>query len=224
MIASDTVAASLGLLFYFLARDADLRQRLYEAIAPLYGKTEPGEFTVADLHEVELFDAIFQETLRLKSPVPISGPRMTPPGGLNIGGTFVPAGVIVYTPSQAYHLSDEYFKQPREFIPERWTTRPDLIIDKRAYFPFNVGEYTASIVPGPRVELERLILMIGRYDCVGKRLAKRVLVMAVAYTLYNYDFEFAPGEDGGRFERDEKWEVILKPGRLDCVFTKRERA
>lgn len=202
MIASDTVAASLGLLFYFLARDADLRQRLYEAIAPLYGKTEPGEFTVADLHEVELFDAIFQETLRLKSPVPISGPRMTPPGGLNIGGTFVPAGVIVYTPSQAYHLSDEYFKQPREFIPERWTTRPDLIIDKRAYFPFNVG----------------------RYDCVGKRLAKRVLVMAVAYTLYNYDFEFAPGEDGGRFERDEKWEVILKPGRLDCVFTKRERA
>lgn len=32
---------------------------------------------------------------------------------------------------------EKYFKQAKELIPERWTTRPELILDKRG------GEYVA---------------------------------------------------------------------------------
>jgi tryprostatin B 6-hydroxylase len=33
------------------------------------------------------------------------------------------------------------FDDPEEFIPERWTSQPELIHDSRAYAPFSVGEY-----------------------------------------------------------------------------------
>lgn len=39
------------------------------------------------------------------------------------------------------HTPDpKYFVCPDEWKPERWTTRPDLILDKRAYHPFIKGE------------------------------------------------------------------------------------
>lgn len=31
------------------------------------------------------------------------------------------------------------FKDPHSFVPERWTTRPDMILDKRAFAPFGLG-------------------------------------------------------------------------------------
>ena len=33
------------------------------------------------------------------------------------------------------------FQDPTSFIPERWTSRPELILDKRAFAPFGVGKY-----------------------------------------------------------------------------------
>jgi hypothetical protein len=35
----------------------------------------------------------------------------------------------------------EAFVQPNDFIPERWTTKPELCLDARAYAPFGVGMF-----------------------------------------------------------------------------------
>jgi cytochrome P450 len=32
------------------------------------------------------------------------------------------------------------FVRPLEFIPERWTTQPELIIDSSVYAPFSTGK------------------------------------------------------------------------------------
>ncbi|KAL2879326.1 hypothetical protein SGCOL_005454 [Colletotrichum sp. CLE4] len=152
--ATDTISCTLGYAFYYIARDARLRQRLYEEIAPMHSKTLEGEFAVADLNKLVLLEAV---------------------------------------------ISHKYWRYPNEFIPERWTTRPELIVDRRAFLPFSYG----------------------RYDCVGRRLAWNVLRLTIAYTLWNYDFEFAPGEDGKTFREEAKFQLIIKPAKLDCVFTKR---
>ncbi|ROT36739.1 cytochrome P450 [Sodiomyces alkalinus F11] len=199
--ATDTIACALGFLFYYLARDADLRQRLYDAIAPAYGKRTPGEFACIDLQAIEFLDAVINETLRMNTSVPINGPRNTPPEGVEVDGTYIPGNVSVYTPLHLYHRSPKYFVQPDEFIPERWTTRPELVLERRAFQPFHFG----------------------RYDCVGKRLARNVIRLTAAYTLWHYDFAFAPGEDGKDFESRAQWKAIVKPGKLECVFRKRER-
>ena len=31
------------------------------------------------------------------------------------------------------------FERANEFIPERWTDRPEMVKDKRAFNPFNLG-------------------------------------------------------------------------------------
>ncbi|KAL0935946.1 cytochrome p450 [Colletotrichum truncatum] len=200
--ATDTISCVLGYSFYFMAKDAKLRQRLHNEIASARGKTIPGEFAASDLAKLEFLEAFIKETIRMHTPAALNGARVSPPEGVVVDGTYIPGGVTLITPLHLYHRSEKYWKQPHEFIPERWTTRPDLILDQRAYVPFNYG----------------------RFDCVGRRLAYNVIRQTIAYTLWNYDFTFAPGEDGTRLEREAKFHLIIKPGRLDCVFTKRPEA
>jgi cytochrome P450 family 628 len=45
----------------------------------------------------------------------------------------------------------------------------------------------------------------------------------LAYTVWNYKFEYAPSEIGRRMEEESVDLVILKAGKLDVVFTQRER-
>ncbi|KAJ0382269.1 hypothetical protein COL922a_012916 [Colletotrichum nupharicola] len=151
----------------------------------------------------EYLDAFINETLRMHPPAATNGPQVVPPEGVTLAdGTYITGGVTVFTPLHVYQRSSKYWKQPHDFIPERWTTRPDLIIDRRAFVPFHYG----------------------RFDCVGKRLAMNVIRTTVAYTLWNYDFEVAPGEDAERLHRESKFQLIVKPGSLNCVFKKRPEA
>lgn len=48
-----------------------------------------------------------------------------------------------------------------------------------------------------------------------------VLRFVLAYTVWYYDFEFAPGEDGIAVLRDSFNGQILKAGKLECVFTQK---
>ncbi|KAH8124571.1 hypothetical protein ACSS6W_007787 [Trichoderma asperelloides] len=198
---TDTIAAALAFAFYYMARDPTVQDKLRSELQPLFGRTVPGEFTNLDLIEAQApyLNAVINETMRVDNPTCANGPRITPPGGLEIDGVLIPGEALVYVPINSMHRSAKYFKEPDSFIPERWTTRPDLVIDKRAYHPF----------------------LLGPYNCVGKRLAMIVIRFTIAYTVWNYDFKFAPGEDGTSIHRDMINQAILKAGGLQCVFNKR---
>ncbi|EGR47011.1 uncharacterized protein TRIREDRAFT_64900 [Trichoderma reesei QM6a] len=198
---TDTIGAALAFAFYVLARDPQVQKKLYAELEPLYGRTMSGEFANHDLGEAEApyLNAIINETMRMYNPTCSNGPRSTPPEGLEVDGVFIPGKVDVYVPIHAMHRSAKFFREPNKFIPERWTTRPELIIDKRAYHPFLLGPHT----------------------CVGRRIALIVIRLVLAYTTWYYEFEFAPGEDGVAIDRDAVNGQILKAGKLECVFTQR---
>ena len=65
---------------------------------------------------------------------------MTPPEGLQIGNTYIPGDTIVQIPMHTHFRDSRNFVRPNEFIPERWTTQPELVLNAGAYMPFNVGE------------------------------------------------------------------------------------
>ena len=94
---------------------------------------------------------------------------------------------------------ESYFKRPDEFIPERWTTERDLIIDEKAFSPF----------------------LLGPFGCVGKQLALMELRMVLAETVWNYEFHFAPGETGSTIENESLDLGIYKAAPLNLVFKKR---
>ncbi|KAM0261045.1 hypothetical protein ACHAQJ_002484 [Trichoderma viride] len=198
---TDTVGAALAFAFYYLARDPTIQKKLRSELEPLYGRTIPGEFTNLDLGEAEAgyLNAVINETMRMDNPTCANGPRLVPPEGIEVDGVFIPGDTLVYVPIHSMHRSAKFFKEADSFIPERWTTRPDLIIDKRAYHPF----------------------LVGPNNCAGKRLAMIVMRFVLAYTVWYYDFQFAPGEDGTAIHRDSVNQLILKAGKLECVFSQR---
>lgn len=49
-----------------------------------------------------------------------------------------------------------------------------------------------------------------------------VLRFVAAYTVWNYDFKFAPGEDGTAIHRELRDQGIIKAGNLECVFRARK--
>lgn len=63
---------------------------------------------------------------------------------------------------------------------------------------------------------------LGAYSCPGKRLALMTAKMVLAYTVYYYDFGFAPGEDGSAILEDERDKVLLRAGPLECEFRRRD--
>jgi cytochrome P450 len=62
----------------------------------------------------------------------------------------------------------------------------------------------------------------GPFSCVGKQLALMELRMIITSTVWNYDFEFAPDEDGSTIENETLDLIILKVAKLDLVFRKRK--
>lgn len=59
----------------------------------------------------------------------------------------------------------------------------------------------------------------GPFSCVGKSLALMVAKLVLSYTISLYDFELPPGDDGTSFLSGCKNQLIIKPGKLECVFT-----
>lgn len=124
--------------------------------------------------------------------------------------------------------ADKFFVKPYEFIPERWDSQPELIIERRGFFPFNGGTHkrllSTLFSPVDKGEMRSVInkiFLTGRWSCVGQKLAMMTMRMFLAYTLWNYDFGFAPSEDGVAVHRDALNMLIVRPGNLELVFHKR---
>lgn len=189
---------------------------------------------------VPLLDAVINETMRLHPPVPSGTQRVTPPEGLWIKDRFIPGNTIVQVPSYTVFRDERAFLYPNEFIPERWTTRPELILDKSVYIPFNTGTYTyaqlrSNVKPlrsteprhvSTKVEMEFLtaVPLAGAYACVGKRLAMLELRRVIAEILSRYDLTIAPGQTKEAFLEGKQDTFTTVSAPLPIIFTERSRA
>ncbi|KAJ0312193.1 hypothetical protein COL516b_001265 [Colletotrichum fioriniae] len=163
---SDTTAASLTCLFFELAQKPDVYQRLREEIDDYFAQNAEPEHSA--LSKLPYLQACIDETLRLHPPVPSGVQRMTPPEGIDIDGTFIPGDTIIQVPTHtmfrgksqkemvssfivvsADGVYERLFPQANEFIPERWTSRPDLAKDPAAFVPFGTGKHLTSLPPSP---------------------------------------------------------------------------
>ncbi|KAI8952903.1 putative cytochrome P450 oxidoreductase [Xylaria longipes] len=192
---SDSTAATLTHIFFELAHHSDLvrvLQREFDALPDL---------THDNLQTIDLLDAVINETLRLHPPVPSGTQRVTPPEGLRIGDRLIPGDVIVQVPSYTVLRDPRAFELPTEFIPDRWTTRPELIKDKSVFIPFSSGPYA----------------------CVGKRLAMMEIRRVVAEILSQYDFSAAPDHDKEAFLDGKQDTFTLVSSPLQLVFVDRGR-
>lgn len=114
-------------------------------LAELQGELRQNFSKVADLKLEPLakmiyMEAVLKESLRMYPPVPIGLPRVSPPGGMQVGEHFVPEGTIVAVHHLSTYRHADNFKHPEQFRPERWLGDPEFADDKLdSLEPFSVG-------------------------------------------------------------------------------------
>ena len=87
------------------------------------------------------------------------------------------------------------------FIPDRWTTRPELVRQQGAFAPFSTGPY----------------------GCIGRPLAMLNLRTTLIQLLREFDFELEPDQkDKEAIELGATEHFTLAPGPLLMTFHKRK--
>lgn len=160
---SDTVAIVLTHIFYYLARDPTHVRKLRQELDPLMRSDEP--FNVRMVQNARHLNGVINEALRLHPPTPSGGFRTTPPQGITVDGVFIPGGVNLNVPiyalgrceyrhlgAVAWSVADvllarECFVRPDDFVPERWYSEPELILNRSGFAPFSLGELLQPYEP-----------------------------------------------------------------------------
>ncbi|KAH7014463.1 cytochrome P450 [Microdochium trichocladiopsis] len=198
---SDTTASTLVYAFYNLAANPGFAEQVRAELAE-HGIHGDEDVSVTALQNLPFMNAVINETLRLHPPVPGGVYRHTPKEGVVVNGHKLPGGVKIVGPHHTIQRSPKAFVEPLKFIPERWTTRPELVLNKNAWFPFSIG----------------------KFSCIGKQLALNELRTVISKVLLNFDVRLAPGETGRDLLEESKDMFTLINGKLELVFTERVRA
>ncbi|XP_061455312.1 cytochrome P450 3A29-like [Rhineura floridana] len=158
----ETTSSSLNFLSYCLATHPDVQQKLQEEIdEALPSQATP---TYEAVVQLEYLDMVVNETLRLY-----------PPGGriervckntIEINGVTIPKGTVTMIPAFVLHRDPEYWPEPEEYRPERFSKESREAIDPYVFLPFGAG---------PR-------------NCIGMRFALLILKVAVVVLLQKFSF------------------------------------
>lgn len=204
----------MSVIIYHLALNPSIQRKLQAELDstavkrqtdPAPSTESPEDIYYRSISSLPYLNACVNEALRIQPPVHGGIQRKTPPEGIQIPNdkgisTFIPGDTIVSVPILPVQNDPRYYRNPEEFVPERWTDeKPDWIINKAAYFPF-VG---------------------GAYSCVGKGLAYIELRVVVAMLFGRFDVRLADGEDGRRFREETRDTFVANLGELEVVFSER---
>ncbi|KJZ75114.1 hypothetical protein HIM_05600 [Hirsutella minnesotensis 3608] len=178
----NTIAATICALFFYLSRNSSCYRKLAEEVRGKFQDEQditPGELS----KRCGYLHACVNETLRCATPntgtlwrQQLSVADDTCGDPLIIDGHEIPPGIDLGVNLYAIHHNPEYFPDPFIFRPERWLDSSDaqLRAMKSAFAPF----------------------ILGARSCPGKAVANIEIGLTVARTLWNFDFEVAPGDEG----------------------------
>jgi cytochrome P450 len=135
----DTTTSTISFMFYELARQPSIAERLVAELRRLCpgGRPSDAQLLGGELPELEM---TIDETLR-KYPPAWVGPRRTL-RKLDFEGVPIPERAFVNYSSWASHHLPDVFPDPDRFLPERFTPENRAALAKGAYVPFGGGSRT----------------------------------------------------------------------------------
>jgi len=190
---SDPVRQVLPCLIFYLLQQSSQLAHVREELASIDIRNYHA------LQGLKHFNACIFETLRLNPAVPSAGLRNSPKSGMTVNGTFIPEGTTICTPQFSLHRDEASFLKPNYWIPERFTTQPELMPNKNAFIPWTIG----------------------KRNCLGKNLSLMEIRVAAALTLSNFDMEMVPGEETKLFTLATDY-FTTTPGPFNVVLKRRD--
>lgn len=184
---SETTASALSAAIYFLLKNPDKMDMLTKEIRSTFQKEV--DITFVSTNSLTYQAAVLEECMRIYPPRrhPDVNPRrlfltesivsqqiMRVSRGNVIAGRFVPPGTLVGVTHWASYHSTLNFKDPEDFVPERWLGDERYKGDrKEAFKPFSHG---------PR-------------NCIGTNLAYAEMRLILARLLWNFDMGLCEESD-----------------------------
>ncbi|KAI1298195.1 cytochrome P450 [Xylaria venustula] len=191
---SDTVAATLGFLFFYLARHPEHVGRLRAELLPL--RSSGRKFLHQNIVNAEHLNAVINETLRLHPPASTTM-RITPPEGITVANTFIPGDMTVFSSQYVIGRSEAVYERAAEFVPERWYAKSEMIKERAGYAPFSIGHHS----------------------CLGRPLALVEMRLLIAECVSRFDVSFASGFDDAAFLESIQDCMSWHMDKLDLCFT-----
>ena len=160
----ETTARTMTATWYALASNPEAARRLHQELDDVLGDRYP---TLDDLHHLPYTLQVIKEVLRLYPPAPFYIRDAI--NDDTIDGYTIPAGAAVMMSPYFTHRHPEFWENPEQFDPDRWTQEREKEQHPYAYHPFAAGQ---RICIGNNFSLlESHILLALLAKCFSPRLA-----------------------------------------------------
>lgn len=151
---SDTSYSVMVNLCHYLANHQELQEKIRSEVLASFESdaknAEPTWSKLASAQTCPYLDATVNEILRI-SPAVLQGPmRQSPDYPIEVAGKIIPPKTLLSCPIYSIQRDERCFKYGDEFIPERWLdpahpeSRSELILDRRGFVPFSVGQMNCA--------------------------------------------------------------------------------
>jgi cytochrome P450 len=140
------------------------------------------DITITTTTSLPYLSAVINETLRIHHPTPIHLPRLIPPGGMMIDGTWIPGNTVIGMALHQAQTSPQHFHDPLGFHPERFLSPSDSRYDWR-YKSDNMGAFRP--------------FSIGNRSCLGSKVFMAEARVILAKTLWSFDLSLPEDADWG---------------------------
>ncbi|XP_070617433.1 cytochrome P450 3A29-like isoform X9 [Erythrolamprus reginae] len=159
----ETLATFLSIMSYCMAIHPDVQEKLYQEINDTFPNQTPPTYDA--LQQMEYLDMVVNETLRLY-PTAARLDRVCKKT-VELHGVTIPKGTVVIIPAYVLHRIPEYWSEPEEYKPERFSKENKESRDQYVFLPFGVG---------PR-------------NCIAIRFSFLVLKMGLVVALQRFRFQ-----------------------------------
>ncbi|KAK8948606.1 hypothetical protein KSP39_PZI005856 [Platanthera zijinensis] len=133
---SDTTLITTEWAMYELAKNPSCQDRLYQDLRKVCGSKH---ITEEDLQHLPYLSAVFHETLRFHSPVPIIPPRHVHEA-TQLGGYDVPAGTDIIINLYACNMDKNDWEEPGDWKPDRFLSGEDEHAEMNKTMSFGAGK------------------------------------------------------------------------------------
>ncbi|RDD37121.1 Cytochrome P450 3A24 [Trichoplax sp. H2] len=158
----ETTANTLTYATYLLANHPEVQDKLYKEIDKTY--QDKGVIDYESVSELQYLDMVLSETLRIYPPAHVVNRGVSK--DVTINGVKLLKSVPVGIPIYGIHHDPDYWPNPEQFRPERFTPEEKQARNPSCYMPFGMG---------PR-------------NCIGMRLALIEAKLALAKVVKAVEF------------------------------------
>ncbi len=163
----ETVANALTWTWYLLSENPAAAERMHAEIDTALEGRLP---TIEDLPKLRYTEMVFAESMRLYPPAWAMGRQST--ATVDLGPYRLPAGTYFFFSQYILHRSPEYYPNPLQFDPQRFTPEQKAVRPRFAYFPFGGGSR----------------------QCIGEAFAWMEGVLILATIAQQWRFQMVPGQ------------------------------